>query len=225
MKQRLVEIVKRVLQTPPKKKGCDCGCDACDKAPMLNESKQYVAPISENMRYHLDNKIQSHENPFRPGSKAHIDLLHEARLLWKQDVIQLQDLDKKLFESTDLGRFGMYEGEIIPLDLPLMEIVTLTEAELEEEKKQPALGKPKRGGSKKFYVYVKDPKTKRIKKISFGDTTGLRAKLNNPEARRAFAARHKCAQKKDRTKASYWSCRLPRYAKLLGFKTTFSGYW
>jgi len=97
----------------------------------------------------------------------------------------------------------------------------LTEA---EKKKQPALGKPHRGGSKKFYVYVKDPKTKRIKKVSFGQA-GMSAKLNNPKARRAFAARHKCAQKKDRTKASYWSCRLPRYAKLLGFKTTFSGYW
>ena len=120
----------------------------------------------------------------------------------------------------------MFEGEIVPLDLPMIELETLTEAELEEEKKQPALGKPKRGGSKKFYVYVKDPKTKRIKKVSFGMAGGgLRAKLNNPKARKAFSARHNCPQKKDRTKASYWSCRLPRYAKLLGFKTTFSGYW
>jgi hypothetical protein len=192
---------------------------------MLNESKQYIAPISEGMRYHLNNQIQLHENIFRPGSKSHIDLIHEARILWKQGIIKLQGIDKFLFENTDLGRFGMYEGKMVPLDLPLMEIEILTEAELEEEKKQPALGKPKRGGSKKFYVYVKDPKTKRIKKISFGDTTGLRAKLNNPKARKAFSARHNCPQKKDRTKASYWSCRLPRYAKLLGFKTTFSGFW
>ena len=54
---------------------------------------------------------------------------------------------------------------------------------------------------------------------------GLRAKLNNPKARRAFAKRHNCPQKTDRTKASYWSCRLPRYAKLLGFKTSFGGFW
>jgi hypothetical protein len=207
------------------KKKCDCGCNACDKAPMLNESKQHIAPISEGMRYHLSNQIQLHENIFRPGSKSHIDLIHEARLLWKQGIIELQGIDKFLFENTDLGRFGMYEGKMVPLDLPLMEIEILTETELEEEKKQPALGKPKRGGSKKFYVYVKDPRTKRIKKISFGDTTGLKAKLNNPKARQAFAKRHNCPQKKDRTKASYWSCRLPRYAKLLGFKTTFTGYW
>ena len=97
--------------------------------------------------------------------------------------------------------------------------------EAKEKKKNPPLGKPKRGGSKKFYVYVKNPKTKKIKKVSFGDTSGLSAKINNPEARRAFAARHDCKNKKDKTKASYWSCRLPRYAKLLGLKSSFSGFW
>ena len=219
----------------PMKKKCDCGCNACDKAPILNESKQYIAPISEGMRYHLNNQIQLHENIFRPGSKSHIDLIHEARILWKQGIIELQSIDKFLFENTDLGRFGMYEGKMVPLDLPLMEIEIdiNTEDSIEDEpitekegKKQPALGKPKRGGSKKFYVYVKDPKTKRIKKVSFGMAGGgLRAKLNNPKARQAFAKRHNCPQKKDRTKASYWSCRLPKFAKLLGFKTTFTGYW
>ena len=92
-----------------------------------------------------------------------------------------------------------------------------------KDKKNPPLNKPKRGGSKKFYVYVRDKG--KIKKVSFGDTSGLSAKINNPQARKAFAARHDCANKKDKTKASYWSCRLPRYAKLLGIKSTFSGYW
>jgi hypothetical protein len=214
MKQLIIEAIKSALLEQP------------NVAPTLNESKQYNSPISEEMRYHISNKIPIHENIFRPGSKSHIELIHEARILWKQGIIELLAEDKKLFESTDLGRFGMFEGEIVPLDLPMMELETLTEAELEEEKKQPALGKPKRGGSKKFYVYVKDPKTKRIKKVSFGMAGGgLRAKLNNSKARSAFSKRHNCPQKKDRTKASYWSCRLPRYAKLLGFKTTFSGYW
>ena len=292
MKQRLIEIIKKALTEQPKKKKCDCGCNICTVSPSLNESKQYEMPISENMRYHLDNKIQIHDNMFRPGSKSHIELIHEARLLWKKGIIELKETDKHLFENTDLGRFGIYEGEVVPLDLPLMEIENIPgglaknkslediakhhnidvntvkkqlekgiktelehtsnkniakeiamdhiyedpkyydklkkieEVELEEEKKQPALGKPKRGGSKKFYVYVKDPKTKRIKKVSFGMAGGgLRAKLNNSKARAAFSKRHNCPQKKDRTKASYWSCRLPRYAKLLGFKTTFSGYW
>jgi hypothetical protein len=92
-----------------------------------------------------------------------------------------------------------------------------------DKKKTPPIGKPKRGGSKKFYVYVRDKG--KIKKVSFGDTSGLSAKISNPKARQAFAKRHDCANKKDRTKASYWSCRLPRYAKLLGLKSSFSGFW
>jgi len=211
MKQQLIETIKKALLA----KKCDCG------APTLNESKQYAHPITEAMRYHLSNQIQIHENIFRPGSKAHVELIVETRTLWEKGIINLQDADLRLFENTDLGRFGLYEEQQVPLDLPLMEV-----EEIDEEKKQPALGKPKRGGSKKFYVYVKDPKTKRIKKVSFGMAGGgLRAKLNNSKARAAFSKRHNCPQKKDRTKASYWSCRLPRYARLLGFKTTFSGYW
>jgi len=97
--------------------------------------------------------------------------------------------------------------------------------EAKKKKKDPPIGKPKRGGSKAYYVYVRDPKTKRIKKVSFG-SGGLRAKINNPKARKAFAARHKCSTKTDRTKASYWSCRLPRYAKQLGIAASNpGGFW
>jgi hypothetical protein len=100
----------------------------------------------------------------------------------------------------------------------------LDEAKKKPKKKNPPLNKPKRGGSKKFYVYVRKPGGG-IKKVSFGDTSGLSAKLNNPKARQAFSKRHDCPNKKDKTKASYWSCRLPRYAKLLGIKSNFSGFW
>ena len=93
-----------------------------------------------------------------------------------------------------------------------------------KKKKDPPIGKPKRGGSKAYYVYVRDPKTKRIKKVSFG-SGGLRAKIRNPKARKAFAARHKCSQKTDRTKPSYWSCRLPRYAKQLGLGSNMNTFW
>ena len=64
------------------------------------------------------------------------------------------------------------------------------------KKKDPPLNKPKRGGSKAYYVYVRDPKTKKIKKVPFG-SGGLRAKIKNKEARNAFAARHNCKNKKD----------------------------
>jgi len=101
----------------------------------------------------------------------------------------------------------------------------LTEAKT-GKKKDPPIGKPMRdtSGGKAYKVYVRDPKTKRIKTVRFG-SGGLKAKINNSKARAAFAKRHKCSTRNDRTKASYWSCRLPRYAKLLGLKSNFSGFW
>ena len=93
-----------------------------------------------------------------------------------------------------------------------------------KKKKDPPIGKPKRGGPKAYYVYVRDPKTKRIKKITFG-SGGLKAKIRNPKARKAFAARHRCKTANDRTTARYWSCRLPRYAKLLGLGSNMNTFW
>ena len=93
-----------------------------------------------------------------------------------------------------------------------------------KKKKDPPIGKPKRGGSKAYYVYVRDSKTKRIKKVSFG-SGGLRAKIRNPKARNAFAKRHRCSEKNDRTKPSYWSCRLPRYASQLGLGANMNTFW
>lgn len=93
-----------------------------------------------------------------------------------------------------------------------------------KEKKDPPLNKPKRGGSKAYYVYVRDPKTKKIKKVSFG-SGGLRAKIKNKEARKRFASRHNCDKKKDRTTAGYWSCNLPRYAEQLGLGSNMSTFW
>ena len=68
------------------------------------------------------------------------------------------------------------------------------------------LGKPMRGDVKKFKVYVRDPKTKNIKKVNFGDPN-MRIKKSNPARRRSFRARHNCANPGPRTKARYWSCR------------------
>ena len=96
----------------------------------------------------------------------------------------------------------------------------------EAKKNNKPLNKPMRdsSGGKAYKVYVKDPKTKKIKTVRFG-SGGLKAKINDPKARQAFAKRHKCSTRNDKTKASYWSCRLPRYAKLLGLKSNFSGFW
>ena len=69
-----------------------------------------------------------------------------------------------------------------------------------------SLGKPMRGDVKKFKVFVRDPKTKNIKKVNFGDPN-MRIKKSNPARRRSFRARHNCDNPGPRTKARYWSCR------------------
>jgi len=81
---------------------------------------------------------------------------------------------------------------------------TLSEAEYKGKKV--SLNKPKSGGPKKWYVYVKNPKTGKVIKVSYGSPV-MTAKWNDPGARKSFAARHQCAKKKDKTKAGYWACR------------------
>ena len=224
-KNYLKKLIKEVYHHVTEEK-CNCGCHDCDNVGnpgvVLNESIVPKEILSENLRYHVVNKLPLTENTFRYGSESFLNLWAEARALYLREIIHVNDDDKEILEETDLGNYGLYEGVKVPLDLLLLENEELEEAE--GKKKNPPIGKPKRGGSKKFYVYVRKPGGG-VKKVSFGDTTGLSAKINNPEARRAFAKRHDCANKKDRTKASYWSCRLPRYAKLLGLKSSFSGFW
>ena len=209
--------LKQLIREALENKDC-CTATKPTKAPILNES---VAPreiLSEGLKYHIDNKKPLTEHVYRAGSSNYFNLWAEARTLYTRGILDFSGDDLAILTETHLGEFGIYEDKKVPLDF-IME-----DMELEEEKKDPPIGKPKRGGAKKFYVYVRDPKTKRIKKVSFG-AQGMSAKINNPKARAAFSKRHNCPQKKDKTKASYWSCRLPRYAKLLGLKSSFSGFW
>ena len=80
---------------------------------------------------------------------------------------------------------------------------TLEEAEYQGRKVK--LGKPMQGDTKKFKVYVKNPKGN-VVKVNFGQK-GMNIKKDNPGARKSFRARHKCDQDKPRTSAGYWSCR------------------
>lgn len=202
---------------------CKCGCNTCETKPitmMLNESIAPRAILSEGLEYHLNNGKPLTEQLYRAGSSAYFNLWAEARALYSRGIIEVYGDDKEILTETHLGEFGMLEdGTKVPLDFPILE------EELTESKENKPIGKPMRdsSGGKAYKVYVRDPKTKKIKTVRFG-SGGLKAKINNPKARQAFAKRHNCAQKKDKTKASYWSCRLPRYAKLLGLKSNFSGF-
>jgi hypothetical protein len=106
-----------------------------------------------------------------------------------------------MLEHTDLGEWVMFEGEEIPLDFPMY---------IEENKEKKPLNKPMRntGSGKKYKVYVRDPKTGNVKTVTYGDKKGgLEGNWNNAAARKSYASRHDCENKKDKTKAGYWSCR------------------
>ena len=181
------------------------------------------AEYSESLKYHLVNSMPITENIFRPGSEKFFSVLEEARNLFDSGNLELSGVDKELYETTEIGKFVMFNGEMVPLDLPMETIEDLNEAEYHG--KEVKLNHPMRGGVKKYHVYVKNPKTGNVKKISFGDVHGgLKAKVSDPKARKAFAARHNCDMKKDKTKAGYWACRLTKYGHLWNGQT-YPGYW
>lgn len=172
--------------------------------------------IKEAIEYHVSNSIPIRETILRGGSKTFFDMI--TYIKENTERFTLDDFDRELLE-TDIGEIAVLEdGTEVPLDLPFFEDAITLEAEYQG--KTVSLNKPKRGGSKKFYVYVRDPKTKNIKKVSFG-SSGMSVKANDPERVKSFVARHDCKNKNDKTKAGYWSCRLPRY-KSLGIK---GGQW
>ena len=155
-------------------------------------------------------------NVYRVGSEKYYDFFQEKRKLYESGDLKPVGFDKELLEG-DIGKFAEYEGKPVPLDCPMMES--------EYQGKDVELNKPKAGGPKKYYVYVKDPSTGNIKKVTWGDTTGLKVKLDDPQARKSFAARHDCENQKDKTKAGYWACNLPRYAKQLGLSGGGNFFW
>ena len=173
------------------------------------------------LQYHLNNSLTLSECVYRYSSDSFIQLFAEARQALRDGKIILSEQDILLLELTDIGEYGMYEGQKVPLDLPMVD-EELDEAEYRG--KDVPLNKPKRGGSKKFYVYTKNKKGN-VVKVSFGGTTGLNVKIDEPGARASFAARHQCDKKKDKTKPGYWACNIGRYWKSLGGSRNFSGYW
>lgn len=208
---------------------CYCGCEDCkcdQQVVQLIPASDFISNLfSESLKYHLENNKPITENIFRPGSETFFNVIKEARKFFDSGKIQLCDIDKEIFESTDMGRFGWFNGELVALDLPMENIIELNEAEYQGKKVK--LGYPMRntGSGKKYYVYVKNPKTKKVIRVNFGDVKGgLTAKVSDPEARKNFAARHKCSTKKDKTKAGYWACRINKYGHLWGGKT-YPGFW
>lgn len=147
-------------------------------------------------------------NIYRYGSESWIDEIKNKK---SDNKIPFNE---SWIRNSDIGEYGEFEGKMVPLEVPF-EYDNLNEAEYKGKKVE--LNKPKRGGSKKFYVYVKNDKGNVIK-VSFGDPN-LKVRNNDEAAAKSFRARHNCHTKKDKTTPGYWSCNIHRYAKSLGLSS------
>jgi len=164
---------------------------------------------------HVQKGIPVHQNFYRVGSPCFFNMFKQARHWAKKGLYEVKNEDERWFlEQTDIGETAIYEGQEVQLDFPM-----LMEAEYRGKKVE--LNKPKRGGSKKFYVYVKDGD--KVKKVSFG-SPDMPLNISDDEARASFVARHKCKEKKPRTSAGYWACRTGRYPHLTGSKKRYN-WW
>jgi len=186
------------------------------KSSKLEENYGIRAQITEN----VNSQEGIFNNIYRVHSDKFIELIHEARKMMEDGVIEFDDGDKDILES-DLGQYVEFEDTMVPLDCPMVDN-EIDEAEYQGDDVE--LNSPKRGGPKKYYVYVKNSKGN-VVKVNFGDSGDLKSKINDPEARKNFASRHKCSEKKDKTTPGYWSCNLPRYAKQLGLSGGGNYYW
>jgi hypothetical protein len=114
-----------------------------------------------------------------------------------------EDLDEVTFDDDD--DFYAEYGELWYNDDDIVD-------EAEYQGRKVKLGKPMQGDTKKFKVYVKNPKGN-VVKVNFGHGgssvkgKAMSIKKNNPKRRKSFRARHNCDNPGPRHKARYWSCR------------------
>jgi len=156
--------------------------------------ENYLGLIVKDIKTGITYKIRAIEFPFTHSSQGQFNIYNAVNVSTGQPIVTREDDDvmcevcaKALLEDIRDGKMPVTEAEY--------------------KGRQVKLGKPMKGDVKKYKVYVRDPKTGNVKKVNFGDK-GLSIKRDNPKRRKAFRARHKCSTRKDRTSASYWSCRM-----------------
>ena len=116
----LKKLIKEVLATH--KIDCGCGCNnGCAKAPILNENLQSRVLMTDNMKYHIDSKKPLHETALPYGSKEYLDLWVEARYLYSRGAVDAYGIDKEKITETHLGEYGIFEGQMVPLDMPMLD--------------------------------------------------------------------------------------------------------
>ncbi len=149
--------------------------------------------VSEGFRYHMENGLDITNSVYRLGSEAYKSLFEETKKYWDEGNVILKDKAAWMAANLEVGKDAVdKDGRKVELDTP------------------------KRGGDKKFYVYhnsgKKDDDGNIIaNKITWGDTSGLSIKNDDPEAAASFWARQQCDLKKkmDPNTAGFWACYAP----------------
>jgi dephospho-CoA kinase len=192
--------------------------------------------LEEAVDYHLQNNISLVENIFRPGSENFFELIKEAKQLYSEGKYTPKDEWEKDLLRSDIGELAEYQGQLVVLDYPVEEgleeacwsgytqkgmkkkgakmVPNCVPVNEEDETGGKGIGKPWREeGGGAVYVRTGDG----VRKVSFSKS-GMTKKYNDPARVRSFVARHRCLTNTDKTSASYWACRWPRFFSNSGQK-------
>jgi hypothetical protein len=173
--------------------------------------------LSEGLRWHLEEGVSFELPVYRAGTDKYFSLIKEARWLYQENMYTPKSQFEIDLLESNLGEWAEFEGEKVPLDFPMQELI-----EAEYKGREVELGKPKRGSGGKAYVYVRNPKTGKVMKVSFGSS--MPDAMGDSDAarkrRKSFGDRHNCADKDDRTKPGYWACRSTKF-----FGRNIPGWW
>jgi len=195
----------------------------------LRKIKEKPATVKEAVEYHIENQVSFTDNIFRPGSEMFFEMISEAKKLYNEGKYTPADKFELDMLNSDIGEIVEFEGEQVVLDYPIEEgleecwkgyvqkglkkkgnrmVPNCVPVNEEDKTDGKGIGKPWReGGGGAVYVRTGDGG---VKKVRFSQS-GMKKKFMDPAATRSFVARHHCLTNKDKTSASYWACRYPRF--------------
>ena len=201
---------KRERGESPAKPGSEDYPDKKQWDKLTNEGGNYEGRESMNYMFWQNLKTIHHATcELLEMNKEQVDEMCANGHAWAVDHVasSADDIEEvyHFFESNIEDDSMDYDGETeggYEDEYGNVEISELYEGKYDGK----PLGKPIKGDVKKFKVYVKNKKGNVIK-VNFGDPN-MEIKRDDPERRKSFRARHKCAQAKDRTTPKYWSCKM-----------------
>lgn len=181
-----------------------------------------ILKLSEGLQYHVRAGVGIDQNIYRPGSKEFFRLFVEARNLYNRGEYKPKSIaEYEILEFHDIGEFDIYDGDRVPLDFPMNE-VELDEAKYKGREVTLGAQGAQKGDGGRSYVYVRDPDSGNVRKVSFGSSMkdAMGDNKEDKKARKNFGSRHACSKKKDKMAAGYWSCRATKM-----FGRDIPGWW